>query len=122
MLGLDLQGDVFVDDFRHQITQLIELVNVPGIHQYAVGQGTGLITAGLVSLVEQRAHLRVFGQHHAIEVSNERLTTAFKQWNGGADDGAFFSARSEEHTSELQSLMRISYAVFCLHKKKKYVN
>src|SRR3546814_1449506 len=33
---------------------------------------------------------------------------------------AFFIAdgRSEEHTSELQSLMRISYAVFCLHKKK----
>src|SRR3546814_1166164 len=28
-------------------------------------------------------------------------------------------ARSEEHTSELQSLMRISYAVFCLKKKKK---
>src|SRR3546814_10669035 len=29
------------------------------------------------------------------------------------------SMRSEEHTSELQSLMRISYAVFCLKKKKK---
>src|SRR3546814_7769150 len=29
-------------------------------------------------------------------------------------------ARSEEHTSELQSLMRISYAVFCLQKKKQY--
>src|SRR3546814_3089482 len=31
------------------------------------------------------------------------------------------SPRSEEHTSELQSLMRISYAVFCLKKKKKYI-
>src|SRR3546814_5439428 len=30
--------------------------------------------------------------------------------------------RSEEHTSELQSLMRISYAVFCLKKKKKPSN
>src|SRR3546814_3843437 len=30
-----------------------------------------------------------------------------------------FPKRSEEHTSELQSLMRISYAVFCLKKKKK---
>src|SRR3546814_4827972 len=29
------------------------------------------------------------------------------------------SGRSEEHTSELQSLMRISYAVFCLKKKKR---
>src|SRR3546814_9251680 len=30
--------------------------------------------------------------------------------------------RSEEHTSELQSLMRISYAVFCLQKKKTHTN
>src|SRR3546814_4014869 len=33
--------------------------------------------------------------------------------------GARPELRSEEHTSELQSLMRISYAVFCLKKKKK---
>src|SRR3546814_16371181 len=32
------------------------------------------------------------------------------------------SGRSEEHTSELQSLMRISYAVFCLKKKKQIKN
>src|SRR3546814_1802680 len=32
------------------------------------------------------------------------------------------SARSEEHTSELQSLMRISYAVFCLKKKKQAIH
>src|SRR3546814_2176796 len=45
----------------------------------------------------------------------------------GGDDQAwardFYRAasfRSEEHTSELQSLMRISYAVFCLKKKKTY--
>src|SRR3546814_3446580 len=31
------------------------------------------------------------------------------------------SLRSEEHTSELQSLMRISYAVFCLKKKTKHI-
>src|SRR3546814_9946609 len=35
-------------------------------------------------------------------------------WSGAAS-----SSRSEEHTSELQSLMRISYAVFCLKKKNK---
>src|SRR3546814_5263321 len=33
---------------------------------------------------------------------------------------AFFFVRSEEHTSELQSLMRNSYAVFCLKKKNKH--
>src|SRR3546814_6253949 len=36
-----------------------------------------------------------------------------------AGEGHGVSHRSEEHTSELQSLMRISYAVFCLQKKKK---
>src|SRR3546814_3683495 len=37
-------------------------------------------------------------------------------------DGNIGVMRSEEHTSELQSLMRISYAVFCLKKKKKKHN
>src|SRR3546814_8011302 len=36
-----------------------------------------------------------------------------------ADSADMFADRSEEHTSELQSLMRISYAVFCLKKKKQ---
>src|SRR3546814_5909443 len=36
-----------------------------------------------------------------------------------SEEGVTFKSRSEEHTSELQSLMRISYAVFCLKKKTK---
>src|SRR3546814_5868047 len=51
----------------------------------------------------------VFGQNTAIEV----LSSAIKLSRAGLRD------RSEEHTSELQSLMRISYAVFCLKKKTK---
>src|SRR3546814_4077484 len=50
--------------------------------------------------------------------------TVDKRTGGGGDIGARYQAvgartRSEEHTSELQSLMRISYAVFCLKKKIK---
>src|SRR3546814_7388458 len=45
---------------------------------------------------------------------------------GGIEIGTARHRRSEEHTSELQSLMRISYAVFCLKKKKitdkSYIN
>src|SRR3546814_8398997 len=41
---------------------------------------------------------------------------------GVAEAGFFPGVRSEEHTSELQSLMRISYAVFCLKKKHKKLN
>src|SRR3546814_3067435 len=39
--------------------------------------------------------------------------------NGSASEEPEVSYRSDEHTSELQSLMRISYAVFCLKKKNK---
>src|SRR3546814_10278530 len=44
---------------------------------------------------------------------------AQNQREGVADAAGKIGARSEEQTSELQSLMRISYAVFCLKKKKK---
>src|SRR3546814_4871648 len=47
-----------------------------------------------------------------IRASASSSATAFTASPYGRD-------RSEEHTSELQSLMRISYAVFCLKKKKK---
>src|SRR3546814_2954707 len=40
-------------------------------------------------------------------------------WSAARPRTTAFPARSEEHTSELQSLMRISYAVFCLKKKIK---
>src|SRR3546814_4431403 len=45
-------------------------------------------------------------------IEEERLRIARKYYGPGN------AGRSEEHTSELQSLMRISYAVFCLKKKK----
>src|SRR3546814_2333005 len=50
--------------------------------------------------------------------NNPKIPTTFpaaeRVWQGPY---AYFAPRSEEHTSELQSLMRISYAVFCLKKK-----
>src|SRR3546814_6617522 len=48
---------------------------------------------------------------------------ALCHWNAHIDNAWFWrdaaEARSEEHTSELQSLMRISYAVFCLKKQQQ---
>src|SRR3546814_7614424 len=49
--------------------------------------------------------------HAGQEMTEETLLGGFERRSGGG-------FRSEEHTSELQSLMRISYAVFCLKKKK----
>src|SRR3546814_1043660 len=47
--------------------------------------------------------------------------TAFSEWLNTEVRGSwvYTELRSEEHTSELQSLMRISYAVFCLKKKNR---
>src|SRR3546814_1722212 len=61
------------------------------------------------------------------KVTPEQLTAEMEAASGAAPakakakkaTGGKKKARSEEHTSELQSLMRNSYAVFCLKKKKK---
>src|SRR3546814_9645302 len=63
-------------------------------------------------------------QHRALDQMDrgrfQRLHEAARQADGDAI--AIPLPRSEEHTSELQSLMRISYAVFCLKKKNKTNN
>src|SRR3546814_2615864 len=61
------------------------------------------------------------GQAAALEPAQEVEPEGFgfRGADAHAQDLAPAVARSEEHTSELQSLMRISYAVFCLKKKKK---
>src|SRR3546814_3185605 len=64
----------------------------------------------------------LLGEEEVFGMTKKLESTAKKVSNGArildaALCAAFFIARSEEHTSELQSLMRISYAVFCLKKK-----
>src|SRR3546814_8970843 len=58
---------------------------------------------------------------HAHRIGTDRKPSLVQALHGIAECLALLSqqaVRSEEHTSELQSLMRISYAVFCLNKKK----
>src|SRR3546814_4497285 len=66
-------------------------------------------------------HHRVLEDHGDLGAA-QLAPLALRQWHQVAaleQNLAAGDARSEEHTSELQSLMRISYAVFCL-KKKNY--
>src|SRR3546814_8241333 len=62
----------------------------------------------------------VAGQNlKAVQDAGVLVASGTDAGNTGTLHGAsYFRERSEEHTSELQSLMRISYAVFCLKKKK----
>src|SRR3546814_3294251 len=75
----------------------------------------------------RRAFLGAFAATSAAVTAapaTEALQREFEAWDDEpivlrrTEDGRGDSERSEEHTSELQSLMRISYAVFCLKKKK----
>src|SRR3546814_8841034 len=77
-----------------------------------VVDGINRLTRFRVCRLHPRASLRVnfWQQPPAFRQSAGR--------SGGHHDSIVRKPRSEEHTSELQSLMRISYAVFCLKKKK----
>src|SRR3546814_2402592 len=66
-----------------------------------------------------------FHRHRIDDQENQYPRTsdpAASDGEGGRGWPRNHMARSEEHTSELQSLMRISYAVFCLKKKTEYTN
>src|SRR3546814_3462328 len=87
-------------------------------------QGNGFVNGGIV-IGEREVHLglvempvlNIFAeQDHLVPPDASRALKGLI----GSDDYTelSFRGRSEEHTSELQSLMRISYAVFCLKKKK----
>src|SRR3546814_7374787 len=70
----------------------------------------------LVLISPAPAMAQYFGRNH---VQYEKFN--FKVLETNHFDIYHYLDRSEEHTSELQSLMRISYAVFCLKKKKKTI-
>src|SRR3546814_8556455 len=72
----------------------------------------------VIGLARGEAHVAAAEQHFPVG-QFERLEDCFGGARLAFEFGvAVLGPRSEEHTSELQSLMRISYAVFCLTKKK----
>src|SRR3546814_8701302 len=78
---------------------------------------------GIARQQQRRFEEREPGRHHQIigrefELEPRRLLDEIEILLDEIEDRKLSQIRSEEHTSELQSLMRISYAVFCLKKKK----
>src|SRR3546814_1068573 len=70
--------------------------------------------------MHENPDFRVFRHPHRL-MPRSRCRTSSRSWSNWPTARAI-RGRSEEHTSELQSLMRISYAVFCLKKKKLNTN
>src|SRR3546814_5690484 len=56
--------------------------------------------------------------HRHVQHLDQQTVAGHRQYLGADGQATTTAPRSEEHTSELQSLMRNSYAVFCLKKKK----
>src|SRR3546814_3919184 len=72
---------------------------------------------GVTQFIQNNGSTRVWGAEFeviAVPWEGMEITSSLSLMDGKYKEGSF---RSEEHTSELQSLMRISYAVFCLKKK-----
>src|SRR3546814_1211525 len=88
------------DAFRVELHAMDGQIAVTHAHDEAVGAG--------------RVHHQRIRQ--AFRLDDQRVIARRGEGRGKARE---YAGRSEEHTSELQSLMRISYAVFCLQKKKK---
>src|SRR3546814_9766781 len=80
----------------------------------------------MATVHSQSSDPRSVSAGYKVDISRgQRIGRVSSEWFSRPDDERYLSlsdlhARSEEHTSELQSLMRISYAVFCLKKKTTY--
>src|SRR3546814_10522351 len=90
------------------------------VHLFPTGQGNviGNPIEPVIKLTANPRTAREMGEHVDYDCSGLlRREMNFDEAGDGLID--IMIRRSEEHTSELQSLMRISYAVFCLKKKNK---
>src|SRR3546814_6218646 len=89
----------------------------PEIEAMAGRAPTGFSSGGMITKLV--AGKNATGAGCRMAIANGRRLNPLQAVAEGARCTWFLAAvRSEEHTSELQSLMRISYAVFCLKKKK----
>src|SRR3546814_2626934 len=99
-----------IDDCRTLFAHLVLAIHARDIEHFGVLRDVRMFGAGIDAQVTHLLAPQRPARDHALDRLFEH-----------ALGEAAFEHRSEEHTSELQSLMRISYAVFCLKKKKKKI-
>src|SRR3546814_9365812 len=105
---------------------MVALFDLSCVQQIAGPQGTlygGSAAGGAINLLSMKPSADFSGDLLLDGGNYDQVHMAANQNLRASDQLSFrvSADRSEEHTSELQSLMRISYAVFCLKKKKKYI-
>src|SRR3546814_1683675 len=112
--------------------EIVEKAFEPFFTTKPVGQGSGLGLSMVYGFIKQsQGHLKIYsevghGTTVKIYLPKAEREDARADTNAasvplptGTESILLVEDRSEEHTSELQSLMRISYAVFCLKKKNR---
>src|SRR3546814_9503032 len=111
------EADIVVGQFERPDLGLDERVELVEI-RLQIG-GHRKIHASLPVLFYSRQSARAAASGAYLGLSTAHLpSTSRRSFASSPASASVRSPRSEEHTSELQSLMRISYAVFCLKKKK----
>src|SRR3546814_7816761 len=85
-------------------------------HMSDLAGKTILLGKGSFGAREGAKYIKLFGLDGKVTIASAELGNAADALQNGQIDGFVTAGRSEEHTSELQSLMRLSYAVFCLKK------
>src|SRR3546814_5241004 len=124
--GIDVGGgaDLRYHDEVEPVAGALDHLDHVAVHVMGVQpvdthrHGLGAPVDVMQRLDDVLARLRlVVGRHGILEIEEDHVGGGFRRLLEQLD-----AARSEEHTSELQSLMRISYAVFCFKKKNKNYN
>src|SRR3546814_23544 len=107
-----------INGFVDQLAQLLADLKIESVHIAAHSLGTIVAQHFAVKHANRVRSLALFGPFLAPpEAGRPGIVARAESASSGL--AAMQEIRSEEHTSELQSLMRISYAVFCLKKKKQ---
>src|SRR3546814_6320549 len=124
----DWSSDVCSSDLRQRVQPDLRTHATGRAHMAKVGkQAVGHVDAGACEPGQRKAgcdaRCRAFESRTQDRIAMATSAPLFQGAGGiarcsGDPDIVADARRSEEHTSELQSLMRISYAVFCLKKKK----
>src|SRR3546814_5469805 len=112
----DWSSDVCSSDLLHDQTVLLR-----GDRRSSIGVGRTPLAAPMrLAVTRPWKESKCMAKPPDAKCGSDAPTVHAKVGRSGARKRQFFDQeRSEEHTSELQSLMRISYAVFCLKKKRK---
>src|SRR3546814_8376598 len=123
-----ISGAIKEDALEHAADWHFSHENIVAANDRIVAVMDGLDLPEIYRRQEGQTHTASDGQKFEVSADSLDANRSYKYFGNGQGVSAYtfvdsrsflWYSRSEEHTSELQSLMRISYAVFCLKKKNQ---